>query len=98
MSSMRATHLVYLSAVFVVVSLFGGCGSNGGESDTGESVYWEKGKAGGSLSVAVDGEITGFNPFYGFETMAELLVHNLVFAAPIRQHPISGYLERHLFR
>ena len=86
MSSTQDVFLVYLSDALAAVLLSGGCTPNSDRSNHGESAYWEKGKAGGSLTFAVDEEITDFNPFYGFETMAELLVHNLIFAAPLRQH------------
>lgn len=83
----------YVSSTYVAMLLlivFGTCGgcSNDTDSETGE--FWEKGTPGGSLTVAFDGEMTGFNTLYGFDTEVDLLVHNLVFAAPIRQHPISG--------
>ena len=79
-----------LLAALLAAPLLLGCGQRRDQGDSLKSTYWEKGAAGGSLTVAAGEEITGFNPFYGYETMTELLVHNLVFAAPLRQHPISG--------
>lgn len=91
----RKTRIAVLSTI-IVMALLSGCGQTGDEGIQGESAYWERGKPGGSLSFAVDGEIVGFNLFYGDESQVDLLVGYLVFAAPLRKHPITGDWEGQL--
>ena len=99
MSLMKKKPNVGLIIAVVTALIIGSCAKSANQITPGESLYWEKGNPGGSLSVYYRGEISGFNTLYltySFPSSVDQLVHNLIFAAPLRQHPISGDWEGQL--
>ena len=99
MSSTERKYSVLLVATVVAVAVMGSCTAPADRVTQGESLYWEEGKPGGSLSVYHDGEIKGFNTLYSLyssPSSVAQLVRSLVFAAPLRQHPVSGDWEGQL--
>lgn len=99
MIDIRTAALQRLAVIAVVLSLLTACGSTPGiEAEKRESiaipqsaltVQGQPGTFGGTLTVAVDGELSTFNPYYGSDASTREVLSQL-YAPLIGLNPVTG--------